>query len=94
MEISLRALNPLLRFFPLSAALYVNGYYLDTVVLSDSAWRNFAYEIPDDIPLRNRNLVEVIPSREWRPRHYGFQDDRLLGVAVSLKKWQEQEGGE
>ena len=94
MEISLRALNPLLRFFPLSAALYVNGYYLDTVVLSDSAWRNFTYEIPDDIPLRNRNLVEVIPSREWRPRHYGFQDDRLLGVAVSLKKWQEQEGGE
>ena len=94
LTIKLRALNPLLRYWPLSIAVYVNGSYLDTVVLSDRAWRTFDYEIPDDIHLRNRNLVEMIPSRAWRPRHYGFQDDRKLGVALSLKEWQEQEGGE
>ncbi|MBQ7555245.1 hypothetical protein IJS98_02165, partial [bacterium] len=87
-KLKLRAGNPLLRYYPLSAAIYVNGYYLDTVVLGDKLWRSFEYDIPDDIPLRKSNLVELIVSRQWMPRHYGFMDDRALGVAVSLDSWQ------
>ena len=34
------------------------------------------------------NLVELIASRQWMPRHYGFSDDRELGVAVALESWQ------
>ena len=87
-KLKLRAGNPLLRYYPLSAAIYINGYYLDTVVLGDKLWRSFEYDIPDDIPLRKSNLVELIASRQWMPRHYGFADDRELGVAVSLDGWQ------
>ena len=87
-KLKLRAGNPFLRYYPLSAAIYINGYYLDTVVLGDKLWRSFEYDIPDDIPLRKSNLVELIASRQWMPRHYGFADDRELGVAVSLEEWQ------
>lgn len=87
-KMKLRAGNPFLRYYPLSAAIYINGYYLDTVVLGDKLWRSFEYDIPDDIPLRKSNLVELIASRQWMPRHYGFADDRELGVAVSLEEWQ------
>ena len=87
-KMKLRAGNPFLRYYPLSAAIYINGYYLDTVVLGDKLWRSFEYDIPDDIPLRKSNLVELIASRQWMPRHYGFMDDRELGVAVSLEEWQ------
>ncbi|MBP5627638.1 O-antigen ligase family protein [bacterium] len=87
-KLKLRAGNPFLRYRPLSAAIYVNGHYLDTVVLGDKLWRLFEYDIPDDIPLRKTNLVELIASRQWMPRHYGFSDDRELGVAVALESWQ------
>ena len=87
-RLKLRAGNPFLRYYPLSAAIYVNGHYLDTVVLADKLWRSFEYDIPDDIPLRKTNLVELIASRQWMPRHYGFADDRELGVAVALDSWQ------
>ena len=87
-KLKLRAGNPFLRYYPLSAAIYINGYYLDTVVLGDKLWRSFEYDIPDDIPLRKSNLVDLIASRQWMPRHYGFADDRELGVAVSLEEWQ------
>jgi len=87
-RLKLRAGNPFLRYYPLSAAIYINGYYLDTVVLGDKLWRSFEYDIPDDIALRKTNLVELIVSRQWMPRHYGFSDDRELGVAVALDAWQ------
>ncbi len=38
--------------------------------------------------MRKTNLVELIVSRQWMPRHYGFSDDRELGVAVALDAWQ------
>ncbi|MBR6462233.1 O-antigen ligase family protein [bacterium] len=87
-RLKLRAGNPFLRYYPLSAAIYINGHYLDTVVLGDKLWRSFEYDIPDDIPLSKNNLVELISSRQWVPKHYGFADDRELGVAVSLEEWQ------
>ena len=91
LKLKLKAQNPFLRHYPVSAALYVNGYYLDTVVLGDKAWRTFDYEIPDDIPHMTRNFLEIIVSRCWMPRHYGFNDDRSLGVAVAMESWQPKE---
>ncbi|MBR5945553.1 O-antigen ligase family protein, partial [bacterium] len=58
-RLKLRAGNPFLRYYPLSAAIYINGHYLDTVVLGDKLWRSFEYDIPDDIPLSKNNLVEL-----------------------------------
>ena len=89
LKMKMKAQNPFLRHFPVSVALYVNGSYLDTVVLGDKAWRTFDYEIPEDIPRRTRNLLEIIVSRCWMPRHYGFMDDRSLGVEVAMESWQE-----
>ena len=94
LKLKMMAQNPLLRHYPVSAALYINGYYLDTVVLGDRVWRTFEYDIPDDIPKRTRNFLDIIVSRQWMPRHYGFQDDRSLGVAVAMEEWQDAKPGE
>lgn len=90
LEISLKALNPMLRFREVTVAIYVNGHFLDVVHLGDHNWRTYEYELPDDVPKKRWNLVELFVSRCWLPRHYGFEDGRSLGVAVSVPCWQEE----
>ena len=91
LNLSLRALTPFLRFFPIEAAIYVNGAFLDNVELGSRSWRNYTYDLPTDIPRRKPNRVEILVSRCWNPRHYGFDDDRSLGLELSLPSWQEKE---
>ncbi|MCX7847073.1 MAG: O-antigen ligase family protein [bacterium] len=81
-NIPMYASNILLRRWPLRVAVYLNRQHLDTIVLSDKRWKQYRYPLPADLPSWARVLVELIPSRTWVPRHYGFEDSRALGVAV------------
>jgi O-antigen ligase len=82
MEIPMYASNVLLRYWPLNAALYLNGHYLDTVTFNDKQWKNYRYPLPDTVKAGTNNIIEFITSRTWVPKHYGFDDKRELGVAV------------
>ena len=82
MEIPMYASNVLLRYRPLNVALYLNGSYLDTVTFNDKQWKIYRYPLPDTVKPNTTNTLEFNVSRTWVPKHYGFDDERELGIAV------------
>lgn len=81
-NIPMYASNIQLRRWPLRVALYLNRRHLDTLTFTDKRWKNYRFPLPEDTPTNSTLLLEVIPSRTWVPKHYGFDDARALGVAV------------
>ena len=81
-QIPMYASNIQLRRWPLKVALYVDRKYLDTVTLRDKRWRDFRYPLPRGLMPGSTVLVEFVTSRTWVPKHFGFEDNRRLGVAV------------
>lgn len=82
LSIPMYAANIQLRRWPLRVAIFLNRAHLDTVTLTDKRWREYRYPLPNETPTNSDLLVELVPSRTWVPRHYGFDDYRELGVAV------------
>ena len=76
------ASNLLLRRWPLRVALYINRQYLDTVTFRDKRWKNYTYPVAAFAGQNTTGTLEIIPERTWVPRHFGFEDERPLGVAV------------
>jgi hypothetical protein len=81
-QMPMYASNIQLRRWPLRVAVYLNRQYLDTITLRDKRWKTYTYPLPAGIQPCSTALVEVISSRTWVPKHYGFADPRELGVAV------------
>jgi len=81
-EIPMYASNLLLSRWPVDAALYLNSEYLSTITFNTKRWKNYTFPLPESIKPNSTNILEIIPSRTWVPKHYGFDDKRELGIAV------------
>lgn len=87
-EIPLHAAHIFLRQHHVQVALYFNARPLGIVTFRDKKWKTYRYTLDDVYDVGSTGLVEIITSRVWVPRHYGFDDTRTLGVAVGEIKSQ------
>jgi len=82
LKIPLSAANILLKWWPMDVAVYFNNKYIDTVTFKNKTWKNYTYPIPESFQTGSTGIVEFVSSRTWIPKNYGFNDPRVLGVAV------------
>lgn len=81
-EIPLYASHILLNKWNVRAEIYFDTSRIGSVNFNDKNWKTYQYTLGNSYPIGTTGLLEIVTSRVWIPKHYGFDDDRKLGVAV------------
>jgi hypothetical protein len=84
--IPLSAANPDIEKKPLRVTLFIDGQFIDQIVLRNRKWQTFDYLIPD--PEKKYITLKFKVNRTWSPLEtIGSIDERDIGVAVGPFSW-------
>jgi len=95
-EIPLLASHPNIEKNPVEVKIYlIKDFFrekklLDEIILTESIWKTYEYDIPEEVNQEVILLIKV--SRTWNPlKITGAPDPRNLGVAVGKIQFKENE---